>query len=337
MRNTMKLSALLMATSVALAGCAGGSPSGAEGGVQDITIRTDYQFNGYITPYALAIENGYFKEEGLNVKLELGQGSSTTVQTVASGQDQFGIADSGTVIKAVTNEDIPVKVLSVHLQKIPMGFIHKPENAVKSPKDLLDRVIIGSAGTAELSLLPAILQKDGLDPSGLKTQLVGAESRIPQLLSNPDRAVLLGFATGDYLRAKAADPTVTYTSFSEFGLSAYGTGLIARNDTVDRDPELVKKVVRAVQRGWAAAVEDPDAAVAAGLKIQPNADKGLLLEGLKVSTEELLHTPKTEGKPLGWTSNEDWEAMLDLFHQYAGMEEPKNPEEYYTNDFIPEL
>lgn len=337
MQNTSKVLAVVIGASIALTACAGPPGDSNQNGDEDlrkVVIRTDYMFNGYVTPYALALERGYFEEEGLDVSIEIGQGSATTVQTVASGQDQFGIADSGTVVKAISNEGIPVKVVSVHLQQIPMGFIHKPENAVKTPDDVAERVIVSSAGAAELSLLPAITSQAGIDVKSLETQLVGAESRIAQFL-NTKNAVLLGFATGDYLRAKAEDPSITYTSYATFGLSAYGTGLITHANTIATDPDLVEKVVRAVQRGWADAVDDPEAAVAAGMKIQPDADEGLLLEGLQVAIDELLHTKRTEGKPLGWTSDEDWKDMLEMFHEYAGMAKPKDISEYYSNEFIP--
>ena len=47
-----------------------------------IVVRSDFKFNGYVSPLALAIERGFYKEAGLEVTIEQGQGSSTTVQTV---------------------------------------------------------------------------------------------------------------------------------------------------------------------------------------------------------------------------------------------------------------
>lgn len=332
MRNKLKVVAIIAALTLIFTASASGA--GKEK-IRDISIRTDFMFNGYVAPYALAMKRGYFLEEGLNVKLEIGQGSAITIQTVASGQDTFGIADSGTVAKAISNQGIPVRVVSVHLQQIPMGFIYKPENAIKSAKDLLNRVIISSAGAAELSLLPAILAKDKIDASKLNIRLVGAESRIASLL-NTEGAVLLGFATGDYLRAKAQDPSIKYKSYGDFGLAAYGTGLIATNNTINKDPALVKKVVRAVQRGWLDSLKDPEAAVAAAKEIYPAADAKLLLDGLQVIIEQkLMVTARTDGKPLGWTAVGDWTSMLQMFRKYAGMSAPKGTAVYYTNAHIP--
>jgi NitT/TauT family transport system substrate-binding protein len=334
MRNKTKVVAIIAAITLIFTASASGAEKEK---IRTITIRTDFMFNGYVAPYALAMQRGYFLEEGLNVKLEIGQGSAITIQTVASGQDTFGIADTGTVAKAISNQGIPVKVLSVHLQQIPMGFIYKPANAIKTPKDLLSRVIISSAGAAELSLLPAITSPARIDASKLNIRLVGAESRIASFL-NTDNAVLLGFATGDYLRAKAQDPTIMYKSYGDFGLAAYGTGLIATTNTINKEPALVKKVVRAVQRGWLESLKDPAAAVAAAKEVYPAADAKLLMDGLQVIIEQnLLVTRRTDGKPLGMTAHGDWVSMLKMFNKYAGMKAPKAISTYYTNAFIPKF
>src|SRR5262245_59358392 len=70
--------------------------SGVAAAQTKIVVRTDFKFNGYVSPLALAIEKGFYKDAGMDVMIEQGQGSSTTVQTVASGIDQFGLADAAT-------------------------------------------------------------------------------------------------------------------------------------------------------------------------------------------------------------------------------------------------
>ena len=117
------------------------------------------------------------------------------------------------------------------------------------------------------------------------------------------------------------------------GLIAYGTGLIVRNDTIAKSPDLVRKFVAATQRGWEASAKEPDAAVAASLKLYPDLSKDLLREGLRISLEEQLHTPSTKGRPIGWMDEGDWKQMLDVLKTYGGLT-PKEPSAYYTNQFI---
>jgi NitT/TauT family transport system substrate-binding protein len=123
--------------------------------------------------------------------------------------------------------------------------------------------------------------------------------------------------------------------YAKYGLIAYSSGLIVRNDTIARSPDLVRKFVAASQKGWEASAKDPDAAVAASLKLYPDLSKDLLREGLKISLEEQLHTPNTRGKPIGWMAEDDWKKMLDVLKTYGGLT-PKEPSAYYTNQFIAE-
>jgi NitT/TauT family transport system substrate-binding protein len=300
-----------------------------------VTLRTDFMWNGYISPIALAVSRGYCEEVGLDVSIEEGQGSATTAQTVASAQDDFGIADSGTVVRAITEEDVPISVVSVYLQTIPMGFIHHPGSPVNEVEDLADRTIVSSAGAAEITLLPAILTQADMTEDDVDMRLVDAAARIQTFLED-ENSVLLGFATGDLLRAQAQEPDVGYNSYAEFGLLSYGTGLIASNSVIESDPDLVEAMVSCAQRGWESAVEDQDAATEASLEMVDDVDEELLRRGLEVTIEELLHTSRTEGQPIGWTSDEDWEEMLDLLVEHGGLSEALETDAYYTNEFVPE-
>jgi NitT/TauT family transport system substrate-binding protein len=46
-------------------------------------------------------------------------------------------------------------------------------------------------------------------------------------------------------------------------------------------------------------------------------------------------TPNTAGKPLGWMSEKDWQATVDVLKQYGGVSTPLTPADIYTNDYVP--
>jgi NitT/TauT family transport system substrate-binding protein len=46
-------------------------------------------------------------------------------------------------------------------------------------------------------------------------------------------------------------------------------------------------------------------------------------------------TPNTMGKPLGWMSDKDWAATVDVLKQYGGVTTPLEAQKLYTNDFVP--
>src|SRR6516165_9112714 len=125
---------------------AGGSAALAQ---SKVVVRTDYRFNGYVAPLALAIDKGFYKAAGFDVSIEQGQGSSTTIQTVASGVDNFGLADAGTAVIGISAQNIPVKIVAVYSQTDTMGLIYHPDQNFNGDlASLKGKVVISSAGSA---------------------------------------------------------------------------------------------------------------------------------------------------------------------------------------------
>lgn len=309
-----------------------GTPA-ATAQVTKVSVRTDFRFNGYVAPLALALSRGYYRDEGLDVEIGQGQGSGITIQTIASGVDTFGLADSATAMLAIAR-DIPIKVVSVYNQTAVSGFIYNPSSGFDGKiQSLRGRIIISSPGAAELTLLNPSLASGGMSTKDVDLRLVELNARVPLFLRTPD-ALLMGFATGDLLRVRTQMPNAAYTPFADYGIVTYGTGIIASDATIRSRPDVVRRFVAATTKGWQAAVADQAAAVEAGLKLFPDVDRQLLTEGLRVSIERQLHTPATMGKPLGWTADSDWTAMSETLQKYANMT-AKPPSAFYTNDFVP--
>jgi NitT/TauT family transport system substrate-binding protein len=301
-----------------------------------VTLRTDFKVNGYVGVFALALERGFYRDQGLAVEIAEGQGSGVTVQTVAAGGDTFGLADSTALMVGVSNRDIPVKAIFVFAQTDIQGLAYYPDSGWDGNiKNMRGKVVISSAGSAEMPHLLAILASAGMTTDDIKLQLVEFNARVPLFLQTPG-SFQGAYATGDILRIKSKMPNVGYVPFSKYGVTAYGTGLITRNATIQNDPALVRKFVAASAKGWDVAVKDPEAAIQAALKVFPNVphDAQQLRSGLKILIDQQLHTPATAGKPIGWTAESDWKAMIDLLQKYSNVK-PKPLSAYYTNEFIP--
>jgi NitT/TauT family transport system substrate-binding protein len=322
--------ALVLAVTAA---CSQGGPTRTSDGSVAAVLRTDFKFNGYVAPFALGLQRGYYRDAGIDLTIEQGQGSTTTVQTVASGGDTFGLADVNTLIKAVAAQNVPVKAAAVYLQKVPTGVIALPAAGYDGTvQGLRGRPVISSPGNAELTYLDASLAAAGMTRNDVDLRLVDTNARIPTFLRTPG-AVLLGFSTGDLLRVQIEAPDATYKSFEDFGITSYGTGLIVADKTAEADPDLVKGFVTASRKAWQDAIADPKAAVDAALALYPDLDRGLIDKGLQVAVQTLLTTPRTKGKPLGATDQQDWTDMLKLLRDYAGLQGSSDPTAYHLQEF----
>lgn len=100
----------------------------------DVTFVTDFGFNGRHAYYYVALEKGYYKDAGINVKIVRGQGSSDAVKQVAAGAAQIGFADTSAVIFAQANDGIPIKIVSVIYSKPPHAIYVLKESGITKPR-----------------------------------------------------------------------------------------------------------------------------------------------------------------------------------------------------------
>ena len=112
---------------------------------EKVSLAVDWILNGTHAGYFIAQEKGFYKEKGLDVSISRGFGSGDTIKRVATGSVDFGIADTGAVIAARSNDDIPVRIVAMVYDKATLGLIYLKQSGITKPKDLEGRTIARSA------------------------------------------------------------------------------------------------------------------------------------------------------------------------------------------------
>jgi NitT/TauT family transport system substrate-binding protein len=85
--------------------------------MDNVTLITDFGFNGRHAYYFVAIEKGYYKAADLEVKVVRGQGSVDAIRQVGANNAIVGFADAGSLVLARGNDQIPVKLVSIVLRQ----------------------------------------------------------------------------------------------------------------------------------------------------------------------------------------------------------------------------
>jgi NitT/TauT family transport system substrate-binding protein len=323
-----------------LAGCGSSSngddaASGSSGGTQNasVTFRLDWLVGGAHTCYYRAASGGYFKKQGLDVKILEGSGSGNTATLVANGQDDFGFSDAGVVAKTV-DTGASIKLVAGIYQRTPSVIISLKGSGINTPADLEGKTVGAAAGEAPLQLLPAYLSAAGVDPNAAKVVNMDPGAKIPALLSKKVDAIV-GYATDDLPAAEAKAPgkfAVQY--YADNGVTTLSNGIITSQKMIDEHPDTIHKFVTAIQQGSADCQKDPKAAVDALAKEFPQkVDKGQAAIALR-EVLKTLHTARSKGKPIGWIAPEDLMDTLTTLGKYAGLKDAKSPDNYYTNDFV---
>jgi NitT/TauT family transport system substrate-binding protein len=270
----LRAPALALVTSLAfgVAAC-GGSDDASGGGAttqaaageqakakKKAVFVTDFGFNGRHSYYYVALEKGYYAAEGIDLKIERGGGSADAIKQVAAGRAQLGFADAATLVVSRGNDDVPVKMVAAIYQKPPQAIFALGASGIKTPKDLEGRTLADAAGSAVPAMFPAYAKAAGIDAKKVKWT-VADSAALPTLLSTKRVAGIGQFTVGEPLLTKAVEgKELTRLSYADAGLDYYGNGIIASEDVIQKDPDLVKAFVRATLKGMETAFANPDEA-----------------------------------------------------------------------------
>jgi NitT/TauT family transport system substrate-binding protein len=316
----------------AIAACGGDSEANAEtsSAPKDIKLVLDFLPGSLHMGIYAALEQGIYKDAGLNVEVEPGRGSSTSASLVASGQAPFGIADASAAAQAVAR-GAKVTMVAIILQKEAAGLAFLCSSNIKSVADLKGKAVAGSASTSNWNYLEALLAQKSLKlGSDVQKVIVSAGAQTSAVVNGSAAARTVTIY--DLALQSATKEPVCTINYADTGVVTFGHGLIANNDFLKKHPATARKFVVATMKGYEAAIGDPTAAAKAMKKFDPNVNVESSVEGWKAMAP-LLTAPA--GKPLGYMAPEAWTQSLTFFEQSKLLTgEVGDPARYYTNDFL---
>jgi NitT/TauT family transport system substrate-binding protein len=286
-------------------------------------------------PFFLAKSRGYFASAGLDVTLVPGRGSALTAQTVGAGKYEIAQADLATMA-VMRSKGAPLKAFLVQFPRTSSGIVAAKDAGIEQWKDLAGKTLGLTHGGAETYLLPAVFKKLGLDLSQVNMASTPAANKNTAYMSklvhaiSTDVASELTFLNG----ARPASP-LWYGDI----LDVPYHGLFAREDTMAAKPTVIRGVAAATVRATKEmsadhkAVEDAAAAMVA---VNPAGSLEIanLVAAWKLY-ERFQTSPLTAGMPVGSMSDVSWKRTLDILREYSGFEGSSNPDDYFTNSFLP--
>jgi NitT/TauT family transport system substrate-binding protein len=226
-----------------------------------VTLITDFGYNGRHAYFFDALDKGYYRDAGLEVKIVRGQGSVDAIRQVGVGNVMFGFADAGSLILACANDQIPVKLVAIVYSKPPQAIFCREDSGLKKPKNLESNAIANPAGGLIPDLFPAFAKAAKIDAQTVRWVVASSES-LPGLLATNKVPCVDQFTVGEpLLRSRLGPIRLVRFAYSE-ALSYYGNGIVATNATIVSKPDLMHRFVQATVQGMKDAFADP---VAAGL------------------------------------------------------------------------
>lgn len=295
--------------------------------VQSVSMRLNVPAYGHHAPFVLAEKMGWYGEEGYTVSFGEGSGSDTTVALIAQGDDDIGLA-SFDAVAALVGDGADVRSVGVIEQRSPLAIITTTDSEVDSPESLEGATVVMDRG--DFPTFEAFAQIAGIDADAVETVTIAEEAQSAALAEGRIDGIL-GWTTFHAPQVAQLTGGVDSVLWSDYGFQAFNLSMVASNDTIAEDPDLVCGIVRASFKAWEFAQENPQQAVDALVEEFPNVDPEIAM-GQLTNTFELLQTDNSEGEPLGFAVEEDIQAMLDFLTDSGSLDEGADPSTVHTNE-----
>ena len=267
-RNRLLLG-VVMAVSLLMAACSNtnNSTSGtsSEDQLTQVKLQLKWVPQAQFAGYYVAMEKGYFKEEGLDVTIVPGGPDIVPEQQVANGAADIGI---GWVASLLPHQEqgLPLVQIAQIYQKSGLLLVSKKEAGIESPKDLAGKKVGNWMGGNEFEIL-ALFDKYGLDPNK-DLSFVKQGFTMDQFLSGElDAASAMTY--NEYqvvLEQGVLESDLSVIDMNDEGVAMLEDNLFANKEWLADNKEVAAAFIRASIKGWQDAIKDPEAAVDAVMK-----------------------------------------------------------------------
>lgn len=309
--------ALLMALTLTLglAACGEREESASERPPETkLSLLLDYLPNADHAGIFEAQEGGRFTRAGLDVDVRTPDDPATVLKLVATGKVDVGISYAPEVLLARAAGQNVTAIASL-VQRPLTSLISLPKGGIEKPADLEGKTV-GTAGIPyQKAYLDTIARKAGLSPTSIKQVDVGFNLN-QALVSGKVDATLGGFwnVEGVELEQKGRKPRIS--PVDRLGVPNYAElVLVARGDTLSRKESSIRRLVRAIGRGYEAVREDPAAGVEPLLRANRDLDPKLQTEAVKQTVDAFFPSGTNAKRPWGWLDTDEWASyaqwMLD--------------------------
>jgi len=292
----------------------------------NITFQAGYLFQGNISMVAayVAQEKGYFTEQGLDVEMAFtSPGGGENRQRLVAKDIEF-TTWAASSFADVMSEDPELPFVSVVMfgQDGDLSLMVLEDSGIQAMTDLVGKTV-GFKGGGEPAWLLAMLVQSGLTLDDVEMVSVGYDPRV----------LLPEFGAGqvDALQGYKANEPDTLTRLGypvrvfrpeDYGVPLMGQMYVTHKDLVRDNPEIVQAFVRATMKALEYILDPANAEeVTDYVMIFAGEDRDRDHEQFMWQTEiESVTSPSTDAVGLGYATDEQWQAMMDIMVEYEAIE-----------------
>lgn len=308
---------------------------------QETTIKftLGWKTQGSDAAYLYALDKGFFKEEGLNVVIDQGEGSGATVTRIMSGAYDAGFGDVNAIIQNASTrpQDAPVMVYMMW-NRPPFAIVTKASSGINSIKDFEGRTLGGAQGTPTTRLLPVFVRSNGLDAGKIKVSNMAPNLQEPMLIKGDIDAALVFNITSYFnlvLNRQDPDKDFKWYTFGDYGLDLYSNGMMVSRKLIQSNPKAVAGLVRAVNKAMLIVAKDQNAAMTSVAKYDNLVNVPVEKRRLQYSFDKLIVSPEMKEIGIGDIKDDRMTRAIGIVVEGYQLERAPAASEIFSRQFLP--
>ena len=303
-----------------------------------VKFQLDWRFEGPAALFLVPVAKGQFKQAGLDVTVDAGNGSGGTVTRVASGSYDIGFADLASLMEFHANNpeapNKPVAVMMVY-NNTPASVMALKKSGITKPADLAGKKLGAPVFDAGRRAFPIFakannvgnVQWTAMDPPLRETMLVRG-----------DIDAITGFTFTSLLNleargVKAAD--VVVLPYPDYGVKLYGNVIIVSPKFLKEKPEAVKAFLSAFAKGAKEVLANPAAAVETVKARDGIVNSELETRRLKLAIDTVINSPDARAEGFGQINAGRLALMASQVSDAFATKTRVNPDAVWNGSFLP--
>lgn len=304
----------------------------------NIRFSLDWRFEGPSAGYLMALDRGFYREEGLTVTIDSGNGSVDGINRIASGAYDLATADINSLIRFRDNPaNPPIQAVFMQMNAPAFAVTSLSKTGIQVPKDLEGKTIGAPAADGAYANWPAFVKANDLDVSRIRVENIGFPVREPMLMQGSvDAIVGFGYTAAVTLMNNGLrEEDIHVMLMSQHGLNLYGNALMANPAFQARNPDALRRFIRASIRGHLAALEDPQAAVESVLRRNPVATRDGETVRLMMFNRDHFLTQEVREHGVGHVDPERFAASIEQIAESFTFTNRPSMADVVTDAFLP--